>query len=194
MTTESAPTARKPRADAQRNREKLIEVAKQAFSAVGAEVSLEEIARRAGVGIGTLYRHFPTRDAILQAVYRREVEQLAAAADTLIATHPPAEALHEWLKLFVDYLGTKKVIAPALAACAGDAKPAVYANAGGLIRGALAKLVENAVARGEIRADVDPGDLVQALAGFALNASTTGWQERTLRLVGILVDGMRARR
>lgn len=192
----SRNTARRPRADALRNREKLIGVAKQAFTEEGADVSLEEIARRAGVGIGTLYRHFPTRDAMLEAVYRREVEQLAAAADALIVSHAPADALHEWLRLFVDYLGTKKVIAPALAAQAaqaGDARPAVYAAAGGSIRGAMARLVDNAVARGEIRADVDAADLVQALAGFAMGASTDGWQERTLRLVGILVDGLRAK-
>ena len=104
---------RKPRADGLRNRERLIDVAKLAFAEIGPNVSLEEIARRAEVGIGTLYRHFPTRDDIIAAVYRREVTQLADAAKRLLETRPAGEALHEWLRLFVDYIATKKVIAPA---------------------------------------------------------------------------------
>src|SRR5580658_7642845 len=108
-----APAARKPRADAMRNREHLLEIAKLAFADAGADVSLEEIARRAGVGIGTLYRHFPTRGAVVEAVYRREVRQLASAAERLLAEGPPGEALHQWMRLFVDYIATKKVIASA---------------------------------------------------------------------------------
>ena len=106
--------ARKPRADGRRNRERLVEAAKAAFAELGVDVSLDEIARRTGVGIGTLYRHFPTRDAIVAAVYRREVEQLAGAAERLLGSLSPGAALHEWMRLFVDYIATKKVIASAL--------------------------------------------------------------------------------
>src|ERR1700744_4572428 len=107
-------SARKPRADAQRNRERLIDAAKAAFTETGPDVSLEEIARRAEVGIGTLYRHFPTRDAVGEAGYRRELEQLVQAAEGLLAEGTPLEALRAWLRLSVDYLATKRVIAPAL--------------------------------------------------------------------------------
>ena len=123
---------RKPRADALRNRERLIGVAKQAFTETGGDVSLEEIARRAGVGIGTLYRHFPTRETMVEAVYRREVGQLAEAARTLLDMQRPGEALHAWLKLFVDYMATKRVIAPALGSVAGGVS-ALYESSGSLI-------------------------------------------------------------
>src|SRR5258708_570762 len=113
--------ARKPRADAQRNRERLLAVAKTAFADEGADVSRDEIARGAGVGIGTLYRHFPTRDAIVEAVYRREVEQLAGSASRLLGSLSPGEALREWMRLFVDYIATKKVIASALCSIARGA-------------------------------------------------------------------------
>src|SRR5271156_5096064 len=105
---------RKPRADSQRNREKLLSVAKDAFAELGPDVALEEIARRAGVGIGTLYRHFPTRDALLSEVYRHAVEQLAETAARLSETRAPVDALRDWMRLFVDYIATKQVIAPAL--------------------------------------------------------------------------------
>jgi AcrR family transcriptional regulator len=187
----SAPeTTRKPRADALRNRERLIDVAKAAFAEAGPEVSLEEIARRAEVGIGTLYRHFPTRDAIVEAVYWREVRQLAEAAQRLIDTRPPLEALREWLKLFVDYMATKKVIAPALGAMAGGASE-LYESSGVLLRSAVASLVGAAVATGDIRSDVEAADVMQALVGFALSASGPDWAARTLRLIDILVDGLR---
>jgi len=183
---------RKPRADALRNRERLIDVAKQAFAEIGPNVSLEEIARRAEVGIGTLYRHFPTRDDIIAAVYRREVTQLADAAKRLLETRPAGEALHEWLRLFVDYIATKKVIAPALASMAGGTS-ALYESSIELMKGAIAELVEKAIEAGDIRPDVEPFDLVQALGGFAMGVSTTpGWETRTLRLIDILMDGLRS--
>src|ERR1700734_4023728 len=105
---EDEPTAvRKPRADAERNRVRLLETAKAAFAEKGSGASLDEIARTAGVGAGTLYRHFPTRDALIEAVYRNENEQIVAAADRLAKTHPPVMALRDWLLLFVDYIATK---------------------------------------------------------------------------------------
>jgi AcrR family transcriptional regulator len=183
---------RKPRADALRNRERLIDVAKQAFAEIGANVSLEEIARRAGVGIGTLYRHFPTRDDVIAAVYRREVTQLADAAKRLLETRPAGEALHEWLRLFVDYIATKKVIAPALASMTGGTS-ALYESSIDLLKTAVAELVGRAIEAGDIRSDVEPFDLVQALAGVAMGVSTSpDWEARTLRLIDILMDGLRS--
>jgi len=188
----SAPEiTRKPRADAQRNRERLIDAAKAAFAQTGPDVSLEEIARRAEVGIGTLYRHFPTRDAVVEAVYRREVQQLADAAQRLLDSHPPIEALREWLKLFVNYMATKKVIAPALGSMAGGAS-ALYESSGVLMRSAVDRLMEAAIASGDIRTDVEAADVMQALVGFALSASGPDWEARTLRLIDILMDGLRS--
>jgi AcrR family transcriptional regulator len=187
-----AEEGRKPRADGLRNRERLIDVAKLAFAEIGPNVSLEEIARRAEVGIGTLYRHFPTRDDIIAAVYRREVTQLADAAKRLLETRPAGEALHEWLRLFVDYIATKKVIAPALASMTGGTS-ALYESSIDLMKGAIADLVERAIAAGDIRPDVEPFDLVQALGSFAMGVSTSpGWETRTLRLIDILMDGLRS--
>jgi AcrR family transcriptional regulator len=183
-------SARKPRADAQRNRERLIDAAKSAFADTGPDVSLEEIARRAAVGIGTLYRNFPTRDAIIEAVYRREVEQLADGAERLLATEPPLEALRGWLRMFVDYMATKRVIAPALVARAGGASE-LYAASGVMMREAVERLVRAAVASGEMRADIEPADVMQALSGFASGASDPAWAMRTLRLIDIFIDGLR---
>jgi len=181
---------RKRRADGERNRERLIETAKAAFAELGADVSLDEIARRAGVGIGTLYRHFPTRGAIVEAVYRREVEQLAAAATRLLASLPPAEALHEWMRLFVDYIATKKVIAAALGSIVEGAAE-LYASSGKRINDALAQLVERASAAGEIRSDVDPTDLRRALVGFTYGNASPSWQASAMRLIDLLMDGLR---
>jgi AcrR family transcriptional regulator len=182
--------ARKPRADGQRNRERLIEAAKAAFAEVGADVSLDEIARRAGVGIGTLYRHFPTRDAIVEAVYRREVRQLAGSAARLLGEVAAGEALHQWMRLFVDYIATKKVIAQALSSMVGGATD-LYAASGVLITDAMTLLVTRAAAAGDIRADADPNDLLRALAGFTYGAAGPGWQDSALRLIDILMDGLR---
>jgi AcrR family transcriptional regulator len=129
-------------------------VAKTAFADEGADVSLDEIARRAGVGIGTLYRHFPTRDAIVEAVYRREVQQLAGSATRLLGSLSPGEALREWMRLFVDYIATEKVIASTLGSIVGGATE-LYASSGVQITTAMSLLVKHAVAIGDIRPDVD---------------------------------------
>ena len=184
---------RKPRADALRNRERLVDAAKAAFADAGPDVSLEEIARRAGVGIGTLYRHFPTRDAIVAAVYRREVQQLADAAARLAGSLPPGEALRQWMRLFVDYIATKKLIAPALSAMAGGTSE-LYAASGGRIIEAISDLVRRAIASGDIRSDADPMDVLRALAGFTYGAAGAGWEASALRLIDILMDGLRAPR
>jgi AcrR family transcriptional regulator len=182
--------ARKPRADGQRNRERLLEVAKQAFAEVGPDVSLEEIARRAEVGIGTLYRHFPTRDAIVSAVYSRELAQLAAAVPRLMQTLRPAEALHEWMRMLVDYIATKKVIAAALSTGQSGASE-LYAASGFQLTDALGELVASAAAKGEIRTDIDADDLLRGLVGFTYGAAAPGWRESALRLIDVLMDGMK---
>lgn len=183
-------TARKPRADSQRNRERLLEVAKLAFAEHGKDVSLEEIARRAGVGIGTLYRHFSNRDAIVADVYRREVEQLAGAAAGLADRLPPLDALSAWMRLFVDYIAAKKLIAPALNAMASGTDE-LYAASGPPIIGAITLLVDRARATGEIREDVEPLDLVNALVGLAYGYNLPDWQASATRLIDVLVTGLR---
>jgi len=185
--------SRKPRADGQRNRERLVETAKAVFADAGTDASLEEIARRAGVGIGTLYRHFPSRDAIVEAVYRREVQQLADAAARLMAEQAPGEALHAWMGVFVDYIATKKLIAPALANPAAD-RSELYATAGATMTRAMIELVARAKAAGEIRADADPDDLLCALIGFTYGNTTPGWRASALRLIEILMDGLKPAR
>jgi len=187
---EPGTAVRKLRADGLRNRERLVETAKAGFNAAGPDVSLDEIARRAGVGIGTLYRHFPTRDAIVEAVYRREVQQLADAATRLLGSLPPGEALHGWMRLFVDYVATKKVIASALGSIAGGVSE-LYASSGARITGAVSLLVERARDSGDIRPDVDPADLLRALVGFAYGNAGPGWEASARRLIDILMDGLR---
>ena len=189
----AAGAVRKPRADARRNRDSLLEAAKAAFAEVGAEASLDEIARRAGVGIGTLYRHFPTRDAVVEAVYRREVQQLADAAPRLVETLPPAEALRAWMRLFIDYIAAKKVIAPALKSSVGGGS-AVYADSSVRINEAMALLVEGARARGDIRPNADSADLLRALVGFAYVNSAPDWEASARRLIDLLIDGLRPQR
>jgi AcrR family transcriptional regulator len=190
---ETLPGSRKPRADARRNREGLLEAAKAAFAEVGPEASLDEIARRASVGIGTLYRHFPTRDAIVEAVYRREVQQLADSAPRLADALPPAEALRAWMRVFIDYIAAKKVIAPALKSLVGGGS-ALYADSGARINGAIALLVERARASGDIRPDADSADLLRALIGFAYVNSAPDWEASALRLIDLLIDGLRSQR
>jgi AcrR family transcriptional regulator len=188
-----APSARKPRADGLRNRERLIEAAKAGFAETGPDVSLEEIARRAGVGIGTLYRHFPTRDAIVEAVYRREVQQLADSAVRLSASQPPSEALHEWMLVFIDYVATKKVIASALGAIVGGVSE-LYALSGVRITEAITLLVERARANGDIRADVEPADVLRGLIGLTYGNADPAWEASARRLIDILMDGLRSPR
>ena len=181
---------RKPRADSARNRQLLIDAAKAGFSEFGLNVSLEEIARRAGVGIGTLYRHFPTREAVVEAVYRREVEQLAEVVPQLLETSPAGEALHKWMHLFVDYIATKRLIAPSLAAAAVRGS-SLHTTSVELITRALTTLVKRAVASGDVRKDIDPSDLLRALVGVSYGNPDAGWQASARRLVDILMDGLR---
>ncbi len=184
---------RKPRADAQRNRERILEVAKQAFTRSGANASLDDIAKEAGFGPGTLYRHFPTRDDLLEAVYRTEVEKLAAVERKFAETMPPMEALRAWMLLFVDYIATKKIIAPALNTPIGG-QPKVVEASYAPIHDAMRALVKRAIKSGEVRKGVDPIDLLRALVGVAYLESSPDWQQSARRLVDILITGSRAGR
>jgi AcrR family transcriptional regulator len=186
----SKPASRKPRADAQRNRERILEVAKLAFTRSGANTSLDDIASEAGVGPGTLYRHFPTREDLLQAVYRSEMEKLAAAERKFAQTMPPLEALRSWLLLFVEAIEAKQLIAPALSTLIGDPKK-VFAASHDQIHEALSALVKRAIKSGDMRKDTDPMDLLRALVGVAHVATSPDWQQSAKRLVDILITGSR---
>jgi AcrR family transcriptional regulator len=183
-------TARKPRADAQRNRERILEVAKQEFTRSGANASLEEIAKEARVGPGTLYRHFPAREELLVAVYRSEMEKLAAAERTFAGTMTPVEALRAWLLLFVDAVETKQIIAPVLNTLVGDPKK-VFEASYAQIHEALRALVKRAIKSGDIRRDLDPIDLLRAIVGVANVSASPDWQQSARRLVDILIAGAR---
>src|SRR5580700_1050879 len=154
MPTKNRKPARKPRTDAQRNRERILEVAKEAFTQSGANASLDDIAKEAGVGAGTLYRHFPTRDALIEAVYRTEVEKLAAAEKKFSESLPPIEALRAWMLLFVDYIATKQIIGPALNSLVGGPSK-LYERSRSQIQGAIDALVKRAIKSGDIRRDLE---------------------------------------
>ena len=190
MTKKRSSDGRKPRADAQRNRERILEVAKRAFTRSGADTSLDDIAKQAGVGPGTLYRHFPTREELLKAVYRTELEKLAAAEEKFAETMPPVEALRAWLLLFVDAVAAKQIIAPALNTLVGDHKK-VFEASYAQMHEAIRRLVKRAVKSGDIRKDLDPMDLLRALVGVANVASSPDWQQSARRLVDILIAGSR---
>src|SRR6202166_3065770 len=181
---------REPRADAQRNRERILEVAKEAFTRSGANASLDDIAKEARVGPGTSYRHFPTREELLQAVYRSEMEKLAAAGRKFTQSMPPIEALRAWLLLFVDAVETKQVIAPVLNTLVGDPKR-VFEASYAQIHEALRALVKRAIKSGDIRKDLDPIDLLRAIVGVANVSASPDWQQSARRLVDILIAGAR---
>ncbi len=181
---------RKPRSDAQRNRERILEVAKAAFTRHGADASFDEIAKQAGVGAGTLYRHFPTRDALIEAVYRSEVEKLAAAERKFAAALPPIEALRAWMLLFVEYIASKHIIAPALNSVVGGPSR-LYEGSRGLVQGAIDELVKRAKKSGDVRREIDSSDLLRAILGVSLVTSVPDWQQSARRLVDILIAGSR---
>ena len=188
--TSSPRTQRKTRNDAQRNRVRILEVAKEAFARSGVNTSLDDVARQAGVGAGTLYRHFPTRDALLEAVYHTEVGKLAAAERELSEKLPPVEALRAWMLLFVDYIAEKHLIAPALNTFVGGPSK-LYESSRAQITGAIEALVNRAIKSGDIRKDLEAFDLLRALIGVSNVASAPDWQQSAKRLVDILILGSR---
>jgi AcrR family transcriptional regulator len=184
------PAQRKPRADAERNRDRILEIAKDAFTRFGAEASLDDIAKQAGVGAGTLYRHFPSREALIEAVYRTEVAKLAGAERNFAEAMPPIEALRAWMMLFVDYIAAKKIIAPVLNTLLGGASE-VFESSHAQIWDAIRSLVKRAIKNGDIRKDLDPIDLLRALIGVSNVATGPDWQQSAKRVVDILITGSR---
>lgn len=192
MEIENSSTStpnRKPRADSQRNRDLIVRVAREAFAENGPGASLDDIAKRARVGPGTLYRHFPTREDLFEAVYRAEVEKLTVAAKEFGRTLPPVEAVRAWLLLFVDHLATKKIIAAGLGSLVGmnnvvdENKPRIHE--------AVRSIFDRAVESGEIRADVNPVDIVLAIVGVTFFGASEDSKKSAISLVDILIKGAR---
>ena len=183
-------TVRQLRADAKINEGRLIEAATQAFARDGADASLKAIAKDAGVGIGTLYRRFPTREQLIWAIYRSEVDRICASVPHLLAQRPPAKALRAWMESFLGFLAAKRGMADALkAALATDDEQRLRTR--GLITKALATLLEAGAADGTLRPDISPLDVMMALGGTALIASEPEQQEQSARLLDLLFDGLR---
>jgi AcrR family transcriptional regulator len=194
--TTTTPTCEIPaprlRADARRNRDRLIAVAREAFAEHGADASLDDIARRAGVGPGTLYRHFPTRMALLEAVYRDTVEALCAEADDLLTSPSPGGALAKWLRSFLAYAVTKRGLAKALMA-ASDERPSFFAACHDMIGDAGTALLARAQAAGAVRPDVQLWDLLKLISGIAMTCEQAPDLEVTAdRLLALVMDGVRS--
>jgi AcrR family transcriptional regulator len=190
-TAEAAEPLRTMRADARRNREKLLLAAVELFAGAGEDVALEAIAERAGVGTGTLYRHFPTREALAEAAYRNEVQRLCDAAGELLAALPPDDALAEWMDRFVIYVAAKRSMANMLQSVIASSDSSLYADARLQMVGAITMLLEAAERAGTIRADVEPEDVLRVMSGIWLVADGEDWSERARRLLSLLMDGLR---
>jgi AcrR family transcriptional regulator len=193
MVPETAKRSRKPRADSMLNRERLLEAATEIFAAGGPQASLEAVARRAEVGIGTLYRHFPTREALFEAVYRREVDQLGELADRLARDGDPVDALRAWLHAQVRLVAAKKGMIQGLQLAAHDSSELKAYSFERLIR-ALSALLERGVAARAIRSDVPADDVLRAIVGMIYAQGGGDWRAAALRLVDVFVDGLRARK
>ncbi len=192
--TGAAPAARRSdrplRADARRNRESVLAAAATAFATDGVDASLEDIARAAGVGVGTLYRHFPTREALVLGVYSREVEQLAASARELAADLEPAEALRQWMRRFVQYAATKRGLIGLLRVMMHD-ESELFEQTKAQISEAAESLLRAAAASGDIRADITAGDLTRSIGGICMASDPTTGPEDPTRLVDLVYDGLR---
>jgi AcrR family transcriptional regulator len=180
------------RADARRNRDLLLDAAVRAFANDGAEVTLDAIAKSAGVGIGTLYRHFPTRDALVEAVYRQELAHLCDAVPGLLRSLPPDEATRAWMDGFIDYMTTKRYMAAALqAVIASGGNP--YAQSRGRLIAAITALLDAGANARSLRSDVEPNDVLVALSGVSLAAGEPAQRQQAGRILDLLVDGLRHR-
>jgi AcrR family transcriptional regulator len=180
------------RADAQRNRDRLLDAAVRAFSQDGPDVTLDGIAKDAGVGIGTLYRHFPTREALIEAAYRNELARLCDAAADLLRTMAPDDALRTWMDRFVDYMTTKRGMADALrAVIASGGNP--YAQSRDSMISAIGTLLYAGADAGTVRTDVEPGDILMSLSGVTLAAGEAAQRDQARRLLDLLMDGLRYR-
>lgn len=193
FTVSTASQRRSPRqlrADARANRDRLLDTAAQLFASVGVDVSLEAVAKQAGVGIGTLYRHFPTRGSLVEAVYRQEVDRLCAAAEELAHELPPDLALEAWMQRFVTYAAAKRGMAGALQSVMA-ARTDLYSSTRDRLLASIGSLLGAAVEVGSVRADMPAEDVFQAMSGVWLIPSGDDWSERAQRLVQLLMDGLR---
>ncbi|MEU4408424.1 TetR/AcrR family transcriptional regulator [Streptosporangium sp. NPDC023963] len=188
----SATGPRPLRADARRNRERLLEVAVRAFSHDGPDVTLDAIAKAAGVGIGTLYRHFPTREALIEEAYRSELNRLCDVVPDLLEAMPPDEATRTWMDRFVDYMTTKRGMADALrVVIASGGNP--YAQSRDRLVEAITTLLRAGAAAGTVRPDVDPVDVLVSMGGVSLAAGEPEQRDQARRLLDLLMDGLRYR-
>ncbi len=192
QTSPPATVVRAPRVDARRNRERILEVAREAFTRHGPGATLDDIARRAEIGPGTLYRHFPTRDALVEAVYRSEVEKLTAAAERFTSTLQPLPALRSWMLVFIDYVAKKMLILPVMDTVPGGSVRLMQGSHG-LIHGTFRGLVERAIASGDLRPGTNPDDLMRAFIGVFHTTALPGWEPSARRIVDILLEGSRQR-
>ena len=184
-----APKSRPVRADAQRNVDTLLQTALAVFATSGVDAPMREIAEKAGVGVGTIYRHFPQRSDLIAAVLRREIDACADAAPVLAAEHQPGEALARWMLRYVDFVAAKRGLAPALHS--GDpAFDTLRAYFEQRLRPALRTLLTSAAAAGEVRSDVDADDILGAVASLCMHAFNQG-PEHARRMVSLFVDGLR---
>ena len=186
--TQPKGVPRRQRSDAQQNRTRLLQTARQAFENNGAAVAMDDIARQSGLGSGTLYRHFPTREVLIEAVYREEVEKLVAAAAPLLASHPPVEALRRWMLLFIEHVANKRLMMPALDSVAGGSVRLMESSHKS-VHAAFLSLVQNAQKKGMLRADFHPHDLVRAMLGVFFTTALPGWEESARRIVDLLLEG-----
>ena len=187
MTTSDKPI----RADARRNRESLLVAATTLFAEAGTDVSLEAIAKRAGVGIGTLYRHFPTREQLVVAAYQSEVEHLCEAADELLAAHEPDVALEAWMERFVGYVAAKRGMSGVLGQVVASGSQVPTKGREQIVE-AIGRLLHAGQAAGTIRSDLDAGDVMRAMSPIWLMSETPGWGEQAHTLRRLLIDGLRA--
>jgi AcrR family transcriptional regulator len=188
----SATGTRPMRADAQRNRDRLLDAAVRAFSQDGPDVTLDAIAKAAGVGIGTLYRHFPTREALIEATYRNELGRLCDAVPDLLRSMPPDEATRTWMDRFVDYMTTKRGMADALrAVVASGGNP--YAQSRDRMTAAVEALLRAGADAGTVRPDIEPTDVLVSLSGVSLAAGEPAQREQASRVLDLLMDGLRYR-
>jgi AcrR family transcriptional regulator len=182
--------ARRPRADAERNRARLLDAARAAFASGQASVTLEQIARDAEVGIGTLYRHFPTREALVEALYRQELADLCASAGDLLEAGSPEQALRRWMDQFADYVAAKREMAEALRAVFASGAVTV-SQARGELTVAVKQILDAGIADGTLRDDVRPEDVVAMIVGIFTATSIAGGREQLERMFDLLVDAVR---
>lgn len=184
---------RRPRADAERNRARLLDAARAAFAAGNATVTLDQIARDAGVGIGTLYRHFPSREALVEALYRKELADLCASAGDLLAAHPPEQALRAWMERFGGYVAAKREMADALRAVFASGAVTVP-QARQQLTAAVQTILDAGITAGTLRDDVRADDIVATIVGMFTATSLAGGREQLDRMFGLLMDAVLRRR